>query len=668
MNTFISYTAKILSIAILSLVLIESSDAQFVTANPLVQNFSQVNVGVATPSQCFVISNSSNTNYGINSITLSGTNPGDFQITSFIPTGSQNAVIVPANGSVQVCVLFKPTATGLRNAKLNLKLTDPFYTGPLVLDLNGGAAAPILTNPRIVAKPNPIEFDSVALGDSVCKTITISNPGTDTLIIKNQVITSSEGDFHISILAPELTRIPPNQSRFINVCFKPRQAGSREARLTLYTNIPVTAIGDTGALNINFGGTGVPHGVLLITTSNGIDSAIIGKTICRADTIWNTGEGDLLVNSLTITGTNASEFNFTSARLPFTIKSNSKAIITVCGTPSVRGLRQATLNVVAKSNERTLTAGIPLNVFGQLVCSSTNPIVLFADQKIVKHSDSILCVTVTNCGDVISNYSARIPDTTYYSLSSSTINGVMPGKTATFCVKFNPRISGILPSKLIVSSNNTADMSVDLIGIGACAQLASDTIVIPQVNAGGHGTFKVTVKNTGNLNWNPGTPVFSPNDGIYSFSGTVPTILAGDSTQLQFHYDPAITNHQYATQVTFPNGGPCSEAPLVLSFSKQTGTEGVSRKTEQDGFTLDQNYPNPASGLTNFNFTIPNDATVKVSMFDMKGHEVLKLISGRISVGLHLVSFDASHLASGTYIYVLESNGIRLSRYIILSK
>ena len=669
MNNAIKLSAKFLALVLLSLFFVKNIVAQIVTVSPSALNFPVVPVGVPSDTQCFVIKNDNNYNAIITYTGIVGANSSDFQITKNFSDGNQGLTTpIPAHGSVQVCLLFKPIAAGLRTAQLYLKIGGGGSGVGVYLDLIGGVAAQILANPRIVANPNPMQFDSVALGDSLCKTLTVSNPGTDTLIIKNQAVTSSEGDFHISIIPPELTRIPPTQSRTINVCFKPIQAGSREARLTLYTNIPVTARGDTGTININFGGTGVPHGALFITSSSGLDSAIIGKTICRTDTIWNTGEGDLLVNSLTLSGINAQEFTFNSARLPFLIKSKSKAVISVCGTPSVRGLRQALLTVIARSNERTLNLGIVLNVFGQLVCSSTNPILLFADQKIVKNSDSTLCVTVTNCGDVVSNYSARIPDTTYYSLAPSTINGIMPGNTATFCVKFNPRITGILTSKLIVSSNNIADMTVDLIGIGACAQLASGAIMIPHTNAGGHGTFKVTVKNTGNLNWNPGTPTFLPNDGIYSLNGAVPTILAGDSIQLLFHYDPTMTNHQYSTQVTFPNGGPCSESSLVLSFNQQTGSEGVSQKTEQDGFSLGQNYPNPASGMTNFNFTLPNDASVKVSVFDMRGHEVQKLVSGRISGGMHSVSFDASRLTSGTYIYMLESNGIRLSRYMILAK
>lgn len=665
MNNAIKLSAKFLALAMLSLFFVKNIEAQIVTFSPSVLNFTSAGIGVPTDSQCFVFSNnSSNPNWGIYNITLHGANPGDFKITGGYIEGSGQIILIPVHGSVQVCILFKPTALGIRNAKIDFKI---FATGPTTLDLNGEISTPPVGNPRIVAKPNPMQFDSVALGDSLCKTLIVSNPGTDTLIIKNQAVTSTEGDFHISMISPELTRIPPSQSRTINVCFKPIQAGSREARLTLYTNIPVTALGDTGTLNINFGGTGVPHGMLFITSS-GLDSAIIGKTICRADTIWNTGDGDLLVNSLTISGTNMSEFVLNPARLPFLIKSKSNAFITICGTPSVRGLRQALLTVIAKSNERTLTAGIPLNVFGQLVCSSTNPVLLFGDQKVVKNTDSTLCVTVTNCGDVVSNYVVHILDTTYYSISPSIMNGVMPGKTATFCVKFNPHVTGILTSKLIVRSNNTADMTVDLIGIGACAQLASSEILIPHTNAGGHGTFKVTLKNTGNLNWNPGTPTFLPNDGIYSLNGAVPTILAGDSIQLLFHYDPAMTNHQYSTQVTFPNGGPCSESSLVLSFNQQTGSEGVSQKTEQDGFSLGQNYPNPVMNMTSFNFTIPTETSVKVSIFDMRGYELQKLITGRITGGMHSVTFDVSQLSNGTYIYLLESNGVRLTRYMIITK
>ncbi len=667
MNTLIKYSAVFLAFTVLSLFGATNIKSQVMYANPTSLTFISPGIGVATDSQCFVFTNNSNALDGIYNITLGGSNPDDFQLSGGYVLGSGQTILIPAHSSYTVCVFFKPLSAGQSNAIITFKLGSHSLLGPYDLELHGSTGVQVLGNPRIVIMPNLLNFDSVALGDSLCKSLTVSNPGTDTLLIKKQVVTSSEGDFNFTFIPQELTAIPPSQSRMITVCFKPRQAGAREARITFFTNIPVTAQGDTGTKSVSVAGTGVPHGALFITSPKR-DSAIIGSTICQIDTLWNSGEADLLVNTMNISGTNSSEFALNNVILPFQIKAKSKVTLKVCATPSARGLRNAVLSATAKSNERTLTASIPISIFGKTICSSVDSISLFANQKVIKNTDSSLCIRVTNCGDVSANYTVRITDTTYYSFSPLGANGVLPGNSTVFCVKFNPRITGVLRSKLIISTNDLPDMIVDLLGSGACAAIAASEFIIPNINAGGHGTFKVTLRNTGNLDWNPGTPLLNPNNGIYALTGAVPVIPSGDSIQLLFRYDPENTNQMYSTQVSFPNSGPCSESPLTFLLSQQTGTAGVNRITEQGGFALGQNYPNPASGITSFDFTIPKESSVSLSVFDMSGNEVQKLITGRISEGIHSVTFDGTHLSAGTYLYLLESSGIRLSRYFILVK
>lgn len=52
----------------------------------------------------------------------------------------------------------------------------------------------------------------------------------------------------------------------------------------------------------------------------------------------------------------------------------------------------------------------------------------------------------------------------------------------------------------------------------------------------------------------------------------------------------------------------------------------------------------------------------------MTGREVASLIDGRMNAGSHTVRFDASNLSSGVYIYVMQSNGVRLTNKMTLIK
>jgi hypothetical protein len=52
----------------------------------------------------------------------------------------------------------------------------------------------------------------------------------------------------------------------------------------------------------------------------------------------------------------------------------------------------------------------------------------------------------------------------------------------------------------------------------------------------------------------------------------------------------------------------------------------------------------------------------------MLGNEVATLIDKEMTAGQHSVKFNAQNLASGTYLYQLNVNGVRISNKMILMK
>jgi len=79
-------------------------------------------------------------------------------------------------------------------------------------------------------------------------------------------------------------------------------------------------------------------------------------------------------------------------------------------------------------------------------------------------------------------------------------------------------------------------------------------------------------------------------------------------------------------------------------------------------------YPNPFNPTTVISYTLDVANHVTLSVYDVSGREVATLVDGYRSVGAHEVSFDASHLSSGVYIYRLTSGAQTLSGKMVLMK
>jgi len=85
-------------------------------------------------------------------------------------------------------------------------------------------------------------------------------------------------------------------------------------------------------------------------------------------------------------------------------------------------------------------------------------------------------------------------------------------------------------------------------------------------------------------------------------------------------------------------------------------------------FALEQNYPNPFNPTTNIKYSVPEAGYVKLSIYNLVGEEVAVLVNGYSESGFFEVSFNATNLPSGTYIYNLQSNGSVQTKKMILLK
>ena len=85
-------------------------------------------------------------------------------------------------------------------------------------------------------------------------------------------------------------------------------------------------------------------------------------------------------------------------------------------------------------------------------------------------------------------------------------------------------------------------------------------------------------------------------------------------------------------------------------------------------FELSQNYPNPFNPSTKISFSLSEKSNVSIKVFDVLGREIAELINTTKEAGSHEVTFDASNLASGLYVYTINAGNFTASKKMMLMK
>jgi glycosidase len=90
--------------------------------------------------------------------------------------------------------------------------------------------------------------------------------------------------------------------------------------------------------------------------------------------------------------------------------------------------------------------------------------------------------------------------------------------------------------------------------------------------------------------------------------------------------------------------------------------------SQPEDYNLFQNYPNPFNPTTTIRYGIIKPDLVRIKIYDILGREVKTLVNELKQAGSYEVQFDASGLASGIYLYRIESGSFIQTKKMILLK
>jgi hypothetical protein len=164
----------------------------------------------------------------------------------------------------------------------------------------------------------------------------------------------------------------------------------------------------------------------------------------------------------------------------------------------------------------------------------------------------------------------------------------------------------------------------------------------------------------------PGAARYSFEIGVDSLFGSF-HVTDSTLTDTVKVFGPLLVNRIYYWHVRGWNAG--GWGPYSETRSIRTIITSVGERAEMPAaFALEQNHPNPFNPSTKIGFALPRECQVKLEVYNMLGQKVSTIVDEQMQPGYHTVTFDASTLPSGMYLYRLVTSGGAITRKMILMK
>ena len=189
--------------------------------------FANQPLNTTSAAQTITLSNTGNATLTITSVSITGTNPGDFAQTKTCGT------TLAAGANCTISVTFKPTVAAARSATISV--TDNAGGSPQTVPLSGTG-----TSPAAQLSPTSLAFGVQVINTtSSSRAVTLSNTGNSTMSITSIAFTGTNAaDFARTTTCGATLAAGANCS--ISVTFRPTATGSRTANLSVSDNAPGT--------------------------------------------------------------------------------------------------------------------------------------------------------------------------------------------------------------------------------------------------------------------------------------------------------------------------------------------------------------------------------------------------------------------------------------------
>ncbi len=197
---------------------------------------------------------------------------------------------------------------------------------------------------------------------------------------------------------------------------------------------------------------------------------------------------------------------------------------------------------------------------------------------------------------------------------------------------------------------------VDLIGV-------RDTVIQGQTQT----TYKTTdifcaSREVGKSAWS--VPKNATQSDLKDRTTMIPDYIPNGLLGIPFLSTASIINPDYTAQNQSLQTDSCG-IPQYIILQIYDHSVGVENQSENiSALDLLGIYPNPATSVSNIDFTLNTDANVDISIYNLVGQRVMQVYSGFQTMGMHSVNFNVSNIPSGTYNCTINQNGFTKSKLI----
>jgi D-alanyl-D-alanine carboxypeptidase len=181
------------------------------------------------------------------------------------------------------------------------------------------------------------------------------------------------------------------------------------------------------------------------------------------------------------------------------------------------------------------------------------------------------------------------------------------------------------------------------------------------------------------FNATPNPPVVS----AVSVSPVMFRLASGDSQAVTFSIRPGsvVTNTNYSASVFIDSRFGAGQTHFEKKYLFRVVTTSLDdRPTFPNEYALEQNYPNPFNPNSEIRYHLPALTNserqagmsefrhVRLAVYDLLGREVAVLVNESKAPGTYQVTFDASGLASGVYLYRMSAGSYVTTHKMLVMK